>query len=109
MINVAISRAKARLIVCLSKKDYTNKSLNKIAHSIAQLSDTTNKNFVPHISEFINKSDFPKNTIGKILDFEKSGICKVLKFDEKSITVAIPNKEAMTKKISLEFLYKKYL
>lgn len=109
MINVTISRAKARLIVCLSKKDYTNKSLNKIAHLIAQLSDTTNKNFVPHISEFINKSDFPKNIVGRILDFEKSGICKVLKFDEKSLTVAIPNKEAMTKKISLEFLYKKYL
>lgn len=107
IINVAISRAKARLIICLHKKDYTNPILNKIATSILKLTNTTNKNSIPHIRDFVNDADFPKNFVGNILDFGSESY-KILSFDNKNLFVSHPNKEHITKKFSIEFFLKKY-
>lgn len=110
LINVAISRAKARLIICLHKEDYYNYSLRKIATLIANMSNSVDKNSVQHIKDFVNHREFPNNVVNKILDFEKAGVLKVLEINEskKYMLTAYPNKVSIKKKISLEFLYKKY-
>jgi DNA replication ATP-dependent helicase Dna2 len=67
LINVALSRAKAKVILFLSSGDRTNPLLLKISNIIEQ---SREKNDAISISNFINKEDFPQCLFGKMVSIK---------------------------------------
>lgn len=108
IINVAISRAKARLIICLNESDYNNEVFYKIASLVSEINKDTKFKKYPNIAEYIKAADFPKNTIGKTIDFNKSGILNVIEVDKDKIIACSYNNNKLIKKISLKFILKIY-
>jgi len=82
LINVAFSRAKARLVIVLSKKDLYNKILHRVYNKLEHTSYIDRNSNSYNISEFVNDIEFPfnmidicvciKDNIGKV-EVEKNG------------------------------------
>ena len=108
ILNVAISRAKARLIICLNKSDYNNMTFYKIATLISEINNNKSFKKYPTIKECIKSSQFPKNIIGKTIDFYKSGILTVISIDGDKIIANAYNNKKLIKKISLKFILNLY-
>lgn len=108
IINVAISRAKARLIICLNETDYKNEIFYKIAILISEINKDIKCKIYPNIKKYIKSSEFPKNIIGKTIDFNKSGILDVTDIDGDKIIANPYNNKNLIKKISLKFILKLY-
>ncbi|MBI5194999.1 MAG: AAA family ATPase [Nitrospirae bacterium] len=74
LINVAISRAMALLIILLSEGDKTNEVFNQISKMIthSEISESP----IP-LSEVVLTNGFPENFIGKFVEFP-IGICKII-------------------------------
>jgi DNA replication ATP-dependent helicase Dna2 len=68
LINVALSRAKARLIIIMSRGDRANEHLRRIAHSIS--GEGRFDEAVP-LKEIAILDGFPANFVGKIVRWEK--------------------------------------
>ena len=69
MINVAISRAQARVFVIASEENLKNKCLHRIAGVIEGYEDA--KEARP-IGEFLDRLDFPACVVGKTVALVKS-------------------------------------
>ena len=64
LVNVAISRAKARFIMTLSSGDRENRLFDRIARIVETAHLRTN---VEPISAYVNRPDFPHCCIGKVI------------------------------------------
>jgi hypothetical protein len=62
LVNVAISRAQARLLLLLSTEDLANPLFRQLAHVINP--ETAPAGFVP-IATFAGEAGFPNNAVGK--------------------------------------------
>lgn len=84
LINVALSRAKARLIMCFSEEDLKNTIFNKISN----ITNYSNHTDFYDLKEYINKQNFPFNLIGKCFNnnFFKGKVLEISK-DAKKIKV----------------------
>lgn len=65
LVNVALSRAKARLVLFLSEGDLGNPLLNRINRVLAS-TGKAEEEYVP-VARFIEQSSFPRGTIGKLV------------------------------------------
>lgn len=63
LVNVALSRAKARLVLCLSPDDFKNPLIAKVVHAI----DRQQSSSCRPIEEFSRCSDFPDNALGQLV------------------------------------------
>ena len=108
MINVAISRAKARLVVCLHENDYENNIFYKIGNLIAKLNSESSFNIYPKIDTFIKEKNFPFNIVGKTINFHKSGIFKVEKIEENKIYATSHYNSNLKLKFSVEGIKRIY-
>lgn len=105
LINVALSRAKARLVVILSVGDRNNNLLNQIAN-IIENSDLT-KDAIP-ITEFVSSSNFPNNSIGKVVQI-KDTIGRVSGISEDGTSLCLLNfKTGQTTKFKLTMLQQNF-
>jgi hypothetical protein len=69
LINVAISRAKAQVVVFLSQADRHNRSLRRIYELARALegAHANNSAAAPRLAEFLGRKDFPACLIGKVV------------------------------------------
>lgn len=81
IINVALSRAKARLLLCFSKEDLNNPIFKKITN-ILSLSET---NFDNEIFAYMKEKKFPHNLIGKNINYKaaKGKVLEIIDRDTK--------------------------
>lgn len=108
MINVALSRAKARLVVCLHEDDFENNIFFQVGNLIAKLNSESSLSIYPEIDKFIKEKDYPQNIVGKIINFHKSGIFKVEKIEENKIYVTSHYNSNLKSKFSVEGIKRVY-
>lgn len=84
LINVALSRAKARLVMCFSEEDLKNETFNRIAN----ITKYSNHKDFHDFEEHVNKQNFPFNLIGKCFsnNFFKGKVLEISE-DTKKIKV----------------------
>lgn len=84
LINVALSRAKARLVMCFSEEDLKNETFKKISN----ITKYSNYKDFHNFQEHINKQNFPFNLIGKCFNnnFFKGKVLEVSE-DTKKIKI----------------------
>lgn len=83
LVNVALSRAQARLVLVLSPVDRTNPIFNQLATILDDAADGSAKRSAKSIGEFASRDDYPdcllnqvisyKSVIGKVVQIEASG------------------------------------
>lgn len=83
LINVALSRAMARLVIILSNRDLSNKILKKIYNKIGYTSNSLRDLTSYNVSEFVDDINFPhnmlnicvriKDKIGKVVEIDQNG------------------------------------
>ncbi|MGL6169398.1 MAG: AAA domain-containing protein [Fusobacteriaceae bacterium] len=101
IINVALSRAKARLLLCFSREDLNNPVFKKITN-ILSLSET---NFDNEILSYIKEKSFPQNLIGKNISYKaaKGTVLDILDRDSKlKLLCSITGKEKI---FSMDILF----
>ena len=84
LINGALSRAKARLVMCFSEEDLKNETFNRIAN----ITKYSNHKDFHDFEEHVNKQNFPFNLIGKCFsnNFFKGKVLEISE-DTKKIKV----------------------
>jgi superfamily I DNA and/or RNA helicase len=65
LVNVAISRAKARLVIVLSSGDRKNDLLDRLAHAIVNTNDGKASRGAVPVKELIQQGDFPFCAVNK--------------------------------------------
>ncbi|MGL6023362.1 MAG: DEAD/DEAH box helicase [Cetobacterium sp.] len=81
LINVALSRAKARLVMCFSQEDLKNEYLKKIF----LINNYSEYNNFDEIESYLNELNFPHNLVGKTFDniLFKGKVLEILDDDKK--------------------------
>lgn len=115
LINVALSRAKARLIILTREGDENNPifkhilNLNSLTKENKKFNNVQQEIF--NIGELIKNETFPENCLDKIINFENS-VSKVIKIENKgkreATFVVIDRTTGSEKRISINFLKNKY-
>lgn len=105
LINVALSRAKARLIITLSNEDIVNPRFRQI-YDIVIFSDKPRQ--AKQISYFASQSNFPKCAIGEVVKIKDVVGCisRVINNGEKFVLVNIDSGKEKTYKT--EFVIKNF-
>lgn len=101
LINVALSRAQARLVVIFSPGDLNNPLLNQIANIIENRENA--KDAIP-IAELVSSLNFPNNSIGKVVQI-KDTVGRVSGISEDGISLCLLNfKTGQTIKFKIDTL-----
>lgn len=101
LINVAISRAQARLVIVLSASDRNNPLFDQIANVIE---NTEHSKTAITISELVSDPEFPRNALNKVVQI-KNKIGRCVEISEESNRLCIINfKTGKKEKYNIEKL-----